>query len=137
MVTTTARAYPLIRFATGDLSCFLPGVSSCGRTNRRLKGWMGRADQGTKVKGMFVHPPQVAAIISRHPEIIRARLVVTGDNNTDIMTLTCETDSGSDSLREAIIASIRAVTKLGAEVDFTTPGALPNDGIVIEDARNR
>ncbi len=137
VVTTTARAYPLIRFATGDLSCFLPGVSSCGRTNRRLKGWMGRADQGTKVKGMFVHPPQVATIISRHPEIIRARLVVTGDNNTDIMTLTCETDSVSDSLREAIIASIRAVTKLGAEVDFTTPDALPNDGIVIEDARNR
>ena len=137
VVTTTATAYPLIRFATGDLSCFLPGISPCGRTNSRLKGWMGRADQGTKIKGMFVHPPQVAAIVSRHPEINRARLVVSGDNNTDIMTLICETGAGSDALRDAITASVRAVTKLGAQIDFTTPGTLPNDGIVIEDARNR
>ncbi|MEQ8709111.1 MAG: AMP-binding protein [Rhodospirillales bacterium] len=135
VVTTTARAYPLIRFATGDLSCLLPGDSPCGRTNRRLKGWMGRADQGTKIKGMFVHPPQVAAIVSRHPEVTRARLVVTGENNTDIMTLVCETGAGSDTLRDALAASVRAVTKLGARIDFTTPGALPNDGIVIEDAR--
>jgi len=127
--------YPLIRFATGDLSAFLPGVSPCGRTNMRIKGWLGRADQTTKVKGMFVHPAQVATIVKRHPEVVRARLVVDNPEGNDRMTLLVEVPGNASSHAESIVASIREVTKLRGEVAFRLPGELPNDGKVIEDAR--
>ena len=127
--------YPLIRFGTGDLSAVLPGVSPCGRTNARIKGWMGRADQTTKVKGLFVHPAQVAAVIARHPEIARARLVVDNPNGVDRMTLNVEVPPNRSSNTEAIVASIREITKLRGEVVFHAPGALPNDGKVIDDVR--
>src|SRR5207249_1343780 len=104
--------YPLIRFATGDLSAVLPGVSPCGRTNMRIKGWMGRADQTTKVKGMFVHPSQIAAIVERHPEIVRARLVVDNAEGMDRMTLHVEVPANQSSRADAIVDSIRDVTKL-------------------------
>ncbi len=138
LVTSFNRDYPLIRFATGDLSAILPGISPCGRTNVRIKGWMGRADQTTKVKGMFVHPAQVAGILARHPEIKRARLVVDNASAQDRMILHCEL-SGLAELPEefnaAVVASIREVTKLRGEVAFWELGALPNDGKVIEDIR--
>ena len=134
LVTVFNRDYPLIRFATGDLSAFMPGVSPCGRTNRRIRGWMGRADQTTKIKGMFVHPSQVSDVLKRHPEIQRARLVVDNETGQDRMTLHCETDA-SDSLKETIAASLRDVTKLRGGVSFAAAGALPNDGKVIEDVR--
>jgi phenylacetate-CoA ligase len=134
VVTTFNPDYPLIRFGTGDLSAMLPGASPCGRTNARIKGWMGRADQTTKVKGMFVHPGQVAAVLKRHPEVARARLVVDNPDLVDRMTLQCEVH-GSEALREAIVASIREATKLRGEVAFVAPGALPNDGKVIDDLR--
>jgi phenylacetate-CoA ligase len=136
VVTTLANAdYPLIRFGTGDLSAFLPGRSPCGRTNARIKGWMGRADQTTKVKGMFVHPSQVAEIVRRHPEIARARLVVDNPDLQDRMTLHVEVPENASSHAEAIVASIRDITKLRGEVSFHAPGTLPNDGKVIEDRR--
>jgi phenylacetate-CoA ligase len=136
VVTTLFNAeYPLIRFGTGDLSALLPGVSPCGRTNMRVRGWMGRADQTTKVKGMFVHPSQVAAIVGRHREIGRARLVVDNPEGNDRMTLHVEVPDNASSHTEAIIASIREVTKLRGEVAFEAPGTLPNDGKVIEDLR--
>jgi phenylacetate-CoA ligase len=115
----------------------LPGASPCGRTNVRIRGWLGRADQTTKVRGMFVHPGQIAEIARRHPEIARARLVVEGEMANDRMTLRCELKSGvlDAALAEAIGASIRDVTKLRGEVQSVAPGALPNDGKVIEDAR--
>jgi phenylacetate-CoA ligase len=127
----------MIRFGTGDLSAVLPGASPCGRTNIRIRGWLGRADQTTKVRGMFVHPGQIAEIARRHPEIARARLVVEGEMANDRMTLRCELKSGAldAALAEAIGASIRDVTKLRGEVQSAEPGALPNDGKVIEDAR--
>ena len=128
--------YPLIRFGTGDLSTVLPGMSPCGRTNARIKGWMGRADQTTKVKGLFVHPAQVAAIIARHPEIARARLVVDNPNGVDRMTLNVEVPPNRSSNTDAIVTSIRDITKLRGEVAFHAPGALPNDGKVIDDVRN-
>ncbi len=134
VVTTFNADYPLIRFATGDLSAVLAGPSPCGRSNMRIKGWMGRADQTTKVKGMFVHPEQIAAVIKRHPAIARARLVVTNPDSTDLMTLNCEAADDA-ALAEAIAASVRDVTKLRAEVRLVAPGSLPNDGKVIEDAR--
>jgi phenylacetate-CoA ligase len=127
--------YPLIRFGTGDLSALLPGRSPCGRTNLRLKGWLGRADQTTKVKGLFVHPSQVAAIVKRHPEIARARLVVDNAEGGDRMTLNVEVPGGRPSATEAIVASIREITKLRGEVAFRVPGELPNDGRVIDDVR--
>ena len=127
--------YPLIRFGTGDLSALLPGVSPCGRTNMRIKGWLGRADQTTKVKGMFVHPAQVAAIVRRHPEVVKARLVVDNPDGNDRMTLVVEVAANASSHAEAIVASIREVTKLRGEVAFRVPGELPNDGKVIDDAR--
>ena len=127
--------YPLIRFGTGDLSAILPGLSPCGRTNLRIKGWMGRADQTTKVKGMFVHPSQVAAIIARHREIVRGRLVVDNPDGADRMTLHVEVPARQSSRAEAIVASMREVTKLRGEVVFHAPGELPNDGKVIDDAR--
>jgi phenylacetate-CoA ligase len=135
VVTTLLNTiYPLIRFGTGDLSAFVPGVSPCGRTNARIKGWMGRADQTTKVKGMFVHPSQVAEIVKRHPEIVRARLVVDNTDGGDRMTLNVEM-AGKVPTTEAIVASIRDVTKLRGDVAFRAPGELPNDGKVIDDTR--
>jgi phenylacetate-CoA ligase len=129
--------YPLLRFGTGDMSAILPGISPCGRSNTRIKGWMGRADQTTKVKGMFVHPSQVAEIIKRHPEISKARLVVTGEMANDAMTLHCELTSATEqqALYTAVVASIREVTKLRGEVDFVAAGSLANDGKVIDDVR--
>ena len=137
VVTSFNPDYPMIRFGTGDLSAVLPGPSPCGRTNVRIRGWLGRADQTTKVRGMFVHPGQIAEIARRHPEIARARLVVEGEMANDRMTLRCELKSGplEGALAEAIGASIRDVTKLRGEVQSVAPGSLPNDGKVIEDAR--
>jgi phenylacetate-CoA ligase len=135
VVTMLGNAiYPLIRFGTGDLSAFLPGPSPCGRTNARIKGWLGRADQTTKVKGMFVHPSQVAAIVRRHPGIARARLVVDNPGGNDRMTLNVET-AGAAPPADAIVATIRDVTKLRGEVAFRAPGELANDGKVIDDVR--
>ena len=139
VVTTFNTDYPLIRFGTGDLSAFLPDsltkASPCGRTNMRIKGWMGRADQTTKIKGMFVHPEQVAAVVKRHPEICRARLVVTNPDSSDLMTLSCEVGAPGGNLDKAIADTVRDVTKLRAEVKLVPVGSLPNDGKVIEDAR--
>ena len=135
VVTTFNPDYPLIRFATGDLSAILPGRSPCGRSNIRLKGWLGRADQTTKVKGMFVHPEQVADLARRHPEIGRMRLVVDNPGGQDRMVLHCETALGNPELDKALVASLREVTKLRGEVAFSAPGGLPNDGKVIEDSR--
>ena len=135
VITNLNKDYPLIRFATGDLSAVLPGKSPCGRTNVRIKGWMGRADQSTKVRAMFVTPKQVNEIVRRHPEIARARLVVSGEAGNDQMTLRCEVSQSSSSLKEAIVASIRDVTKLRGEVELVDAGSLPNDGKVIEDLR--
>lgn len=136
VVTSFNRDYPLIRFATGDLSAVLPGTSPCGRTNTRIRGWLGRADQTTKVRGMFVTPKQVAEIARRFPEIVRARLVVSGETGADRMLLRCEADSPPAGLAERIVATIREVTKLRGEVEFVAPGSLPNDGKVIEDSRS-
>ncbi|MEZ5727123.1 MAG: AMP-binding protein [Burkholderiaceae bacterium] len=135
VITSFNPVYPLIRFGTGDLSAVLAGPSPCGRTNVRIKGWMGRADQTTKVRGMFVHPGQVAEIAKRHPQIRRARLVITGEMANDAMMLRCETDGEQAGLGERIAESVRAVTKLRADVELVGTGSLPNDGKVIEDAR--
>ncbi len=135
VVTSFNRDYPLIRFGTGDLSAILPGRSPCGRTNVRIRGWLGRADQTTKVRAMFVTPKQVAQIVRRHAEILRARLVVEGATGSDRMTLKCEAKERPAGLAEAIVASIREVTKLRGEVQIVPPGSLPSDGKVIEDAR--
>jgi phenylacetate-CoA ligase len=137
VVTTLNPDYPLIRFATGDLSMLLPGASPCGRTAPRLKGWMGRADQTTKVRGMFVHPSQVAEVARRHAAIGRCRLVVAGEGGSDRMELRAEVAPAArgEGLAEAIAQSIQAVTRLRGEVVLVDPGALPNDGKVIEDAR--
>ncbi len=135
VVTVLRSDYPLVRFATGDLSQILTGQSPCGRTNMRLRGWMGRADQTTKVKGMFVHPAQVAEIVKRHDEIQRARVVVTHDGTSDVMTVRCEVANGDDALLSNINETIRNVCKLKGTVELVTPGSLPNDGKVIEDAR--
>ena len=135
VVTTFNADYPLIRFATGDLSAVLPGRSRCGRTNMRLKGWLGRADQTTKVKGMFVHPEQLADLARRHPEIHRLRLVVDNPDGQDRMVLHCETEGGNEALAKAMVASLREATKLRGEVAFCPSGSLPNDGKVIEDSR--
>lgn len=136
VVTTFNPDYPLVRFATGDLSAVLPGASPCGRTNLRIRGWMGRADQTAKVRGMFVRPSQVAEVLKRHPEVLRARLVIEHDQQkNDRMRLRCEARGGGDTLAQAIVASIREVIKLRGEVEFAAPGSLPNDGKVIEDLR--
>jgi phenylacetate-CoA ligase len=127
--------YPLVRFGTGDLSAVLPGASPCGRTNVRIRGWLGRADQTTKVKGLFVHPGQVAEVVRRHPEIRRARLVVDNPDGNDRMVLHCEVDAAPERLAEAVAGTIRDVTKLRGEVALRRPGDLPNDGRVIEDSR--
>jgi len=135
LVTTLNPDYPLIRFATGDLSAVLPGTSPCGRTNQRIRGWMGRADQTTKVRGMFVHPSQVAAVAARHPEIRRVRLVVDRVDHNDVMTLRCEAGERPAGLGEAVAASVRELCKLRGEVELVDPGTLPNDGKVIDDIR--
>ncbi len=137
VVTTLNPDYPLIRFGTGDLSAVLPGACPTGRTNTRIKGWMGRADQTTKVRGMFVHPGQVDTIVKRFPEVIKARLVVSGEMANDSMILKIETLNGAlDGLQARISEAIRDVTKLRGDVEFQIAGSLPNDGKVIEDARS-
>jgi phenylacetate-CoA ligase len=135
VVTTFNRDYPMIRLATGDLSAVLAGQSPCGRTNRRIKGWLGRADQTTKVKGMFVHPEQIAAVAKRHPELGRVRLVVGRDGEQDSMTLKAETAAPSEALAGAIGATLQALTKLKGGVVLSAPGSLPNDGKMIADER--
>lgn len=137
VVTTLNPTYPLIRFGTGDLSAVLSGLCPTGRTNVRIKGWLGRADQTTKIRGMFVHPGQVDQIVKRFPEVAKARLVVTGEMASDQMTLKVETAcSGPDSLALKVADAIRDVTKLRGQVELVLPGSLPNDGKVIEDARS-
>ena len=136
VVTNLCAEYPLLRFATGDLSAVLPGTSPCGRTNRRIKGWMGRADQTTKVRGMFVHPSQVAAVLARHPELGRGRLVVDRADDRDSMTLHAELrGAAAEGLAAAVAESLRDVCKLRGEVELVEAGSLPNDGKVIDDVR--
>ncbi len=135
VITTFNKDYPLVRFGTGDLSAILPGMSPCGRTNTRIRGWMGRADQSTKVRAMFVTPKQVNEIVRRHVEILKARLVVEGETGNERMTLKCETKARPAGLSEAVAAAIRELTKLRGEVELVAPGSLPNDGKVIEDLR--
>jgi phenylacetate-CoA ligase len=136
VVTTFNRDYPMIRLATGDLSAVLPGTSPCGRTNTRIKGWMGRADQTTKVKGMFVHPEQVAKVAERHPELGRVRLVVGRDGEQDTMVLKVEAVNHDAALAEAVARTLQDVTKLKGAVQLAPPDTLPNDGKVIDDERD-
>jgi phenylacetate-CoA ligase len=136
VVTTLNPDYPLVRFGTGDLSAVLPGTCPTGRTNLRIKGWMGRADQTVKVRGMFVHPGQVADIARRFPEVLKARLVVSGEMANDSMHFQVETTSAPSGLDQRISEVIRDVTKLRGTVQLMAPGSLPNDGKVIEDARS-
>ena len=135
VVTSLDSHHPWIRLALGDLTAALPGPSKCGRTNMRIKGWMGRADQTTKVKGMFIRPEQIAEIGKRHSALGRLRLVVTRQGESDAMTLKAETAAASQALHEEIASSLRAVTKLGGAVELVSPGMLPNDGKVIADER--
>lgn len=135
VTNTLTPEYPLLRFATGDLSALLPGTSPCGRTNRRVRGWLGRADQSAKVRGMFVHPSLVAQVVRRHPEVGRARLVVGQENGADVLTLRCETPEPGERLAAAVAESIREVCKLRGGVELVAPGSLPNDGKVIDDVR--
>src|SRR6201996_4232704 len=128
VVPTLDPDHPWIRLAIGDLTAALPGQSPCGRTNWRIMGWMGRADQTTKIKGMFVRPEQITEIGQRHPELGRLRLVVQRDNEQDVMTLKCESTAPDDALLNAVTATLRAVTKLGGDVELVSPGSLPNDG---------
>jgi phenylacetate-CoA ligase len=136
VVTSLDPAHPWIRLALGDLTAAMPGKSSCGRSNMRIKGWMGRADQTTKVKGMFVRPEQIAEISKRHPELGRLRLVVTRSGGTDVMTLRTECASPNEVLRGEIASTLRGVTKLGGDVELVGIGSLPNDGKVISDERD-
>ncbi|MBT07351.1 MAG: AMP-dependent synthetase [Rhodospirillaceae bacterium] len=135
VVTSLNPDYPLIRFATGDLSTLLPGLSPCGRTNSRIKGWMGRADQTTKVKGMFIHPKQIAQVVERHVEISRARLVVDNQDHVDFMTLHCEVPQPSEDLKSEIAKSLQAICKIKGEVILEQLESLQNDGKVIDDVR--
>jgi phenylacetate-CoA ligase len=135
VVTNLRQEYPLIRLATGDLSAYLPGASPCGRTNQRIRGWMGRADQTAKVRGMFIHPEQVDKVVKRHAEISRARLVVDWVEQADQITLQCESETTDASLPDVIAESIRSICKLRGEVEIVAPGTLPNDGKVIDDIR--
>jgi phenylacetate-CoA ligase len=135
VTNTLTPEYPLLRFATGDLSAFLPGASPCGRTNLRIRGWLGRADQSAKVRGMFVHPSLVAQVVARHPGVGRARLVISRVSDADAMTLRCEVREAGAGLAEALAASIRDVCKVRGEVELVPPGSLPNDGKVIDDVR--
>ena len=136
VVTSFDHHHPWIRLALGDLSAVMPGASACGRTNTRIKGWMGRADQTTKVKGMFVRPEQLADLARRHPEVGRVRLVVSRQGESDTMLLKAEAAQQSPVLEAALGDTLRALTKLGGQVQLVAPGALPNDGKVIEDARS-
>ncbi|AUQ60058.1 phenylacetate-CoA ligase PaaK [Phaeobacter inhibens] len=133
VVTTLNPDYPLVRFATGDLSAVLPGDSPCGRTNMRIKGWMGRADQTTKIKGMFVRPEQVAALVDKHDEIIKARVIASRDGEMDAMTVQIEAQNGDEI---AFSRSVVEVLKLKGRVEVVAPGVLPKDGLVIEDQRS-
>jgi phenylacetate-coenzyme A ligase PaaK-like adenylate-forming protein len=135
VVTSFNPDYPMIRLGTGDLSTLMPGVSRCGRTNARIKGWMGRADQTAKVKGMFVHPKQVAEIAARHPELKRLRLVVDRKDEQDTMTLLAECAASGAALESAVAATLQSITKLKGSVQLMTPGTLPNDGKLIADER--
>ncbi len=135
VVTTLNPDYPLIRFATGDLSAIMEGQSACGRTNRRIKGWMGRADQTAKVRGMFIHPEQVDRVVKNHPEVQKGRLTIEWVDQSDQMTLFCETDEPSASLSDSIANSIREHCKVRGDVSLVSPGTLVNDGLVIDDAR--
>jgi phenylacetate-CoA ligase len=135
VVTSLDDEHPWIRLALGDLTASLPSLSPCGRTNMRIKGWMGRADQTTKVKGMFVRPEQIAEIARRHPALGRLRLVVGREGESDVMTLKAECTAPSDALQGEVVATLRAVTKLGGNVELVRAGALPNDGKVIADER--
>jgi phenylacetate-CoA ligase len=135
VVTSFNSDYPMIRLGTSDLSALLPGRSPCGRTNIRIKGWMGRADQTAKVKGMFVHPKQIAEVAARHPELKRLRLIVDRAGEQDTMTLMAECDTRDASLEAAVAATLQSVTKLKGAVKLVAPGALPNDGKVIADER--
>lgn len=136
VVTVFNPDYPLVRFGTGDMSAVLAGPSPCGRTNLRIKGWMGRADQTTKIKGMFVHPGQVAEIAKRHPEVGKARLEVTGEKGQDSMALVCEVAGSPEGLAAAVTETLTAITKLRGSVKLVAPGELPNDGKVIADLRS-
>jgi phenylacetate-CoA ligase len=133
VVTTLNPDYPLIRFATGDLSAVLPGVSPCGRTNMRIKGWMGRADQTTKIKGMFVRPEQVAALVAHHGEIVKARVIASRSGEQDVMTVKIEAEGGN---ADAYAQSVAQLLKLKGAVEVVAPGSLPKDGLVIEDQRS-
>ena len=135
VVTVLNPDYPLLRFGTGDLSAVLPGPCPTGRSNTRIKGWLGRADQTAKVRGMFVHPSQVAEVLKRHPELGRVRLVVEGEMANDRLTLRAESASSDPGLAIAVAGTVRDVTKLRCEVQLVAPGSLPNDGKAIEDAR--
>ena len=135
LVTNFNAAYPMIRFATGDLSAFMPGQSPCGRTAPRIRGWMGRADQTAKIKGMFVHPEQIAKIAGAHPEITRLRLVITRENERDIMTLQAECAGAGQELKTALGETLTRETKLRGQIEFAAPGSLPRDGIIIADER--
>jgi phenylacetate-CoA ligase len=135
VVTVLNRDYPLVRFGTGDLSAVLAGTCPTGRTNTRIKGWMGRADQTAKVRGMFVHPSQVAEVLRRHADVGRARLVVSGEMASDVLTLHAEVPGATDGLAERLAQSVRDITKLRADIELCAPGSLPNDGKVIEDLR--
>jgi phenylacetate-CoA ligase len=138
VITSLTPDYPLLRFGTGDLSAVLPGRCPTGRTNTRIRGWLGRADQTAKVRGMFVHPSQVAEVLRRHPQVTKARLVVSGEMASDLLTLKVECAAGAEAtagLAEALAATVRDVTKLRSDIELLAPGSLPNDGKVIEDAR--
>ncbi|WP_306144812.1 phenylacetate--CoA ligase family protein [Roseibium sp. MMSF_3412] len=135
VVTNFNTLYPLIRFGTGDLSKVIPGRSGCGRTNMQLAGWMGRADQRTKVKGMFVDPAQIAQIVAAHPEVSKARLAVSRAGESDAMTLSVETDISADGLTDRVAVTLKEITRLKGDVEIVPPGALPNDGKVIADER--
>ena len=133
VVTTLNPDYPLIRFATGDMSAVLAGQSPCGRTNMRIKGWMGRADQTAKIKGMFVRPEQVAAFVAAHPQVQKARVIASRSGEMDVMTVQVETES-SDAAQ--FDAGIRAALKMKGVIELVAPGTLPNDGKVIDDQRS-
>jgi len=135
VVTSFNPDYPMIRLGTGDLSAVMQGVSSCGRTNARLRGWLGRADQTAKVKGMFVHPKQIAELASRHPELNRLRLVVGREAEQDTMTLLAESTATGAAVENAIGANLQSITKLRGVVKLVAPGSLPNDGKIIADER--
>ena len=136
VVTTFNRTYPMIRLATGDLSAILPGTSPCGRTNTRIKGWMGRADQTTKVKGMFVHPEHIAKVAARHEELSRLRLVVARDGEQDVMTLHAESTTPDPAFAALVAQTLQDITKLKGNIELVQPGTLPNDGKVIADERD-